>query len=128
MGRVVAAPIQKLTGVTFDALLQRSNPFSDPTCEFDLRETELITPSGVVQIAAASHALAQSGRPPTIRVERDSVRSYLARCGLLEALHGVANFDPPMNGDVHRYDHLRGSNPHLLEVTKIESGAALPEL
>jgi hypothetical protein len=128
MGRVVAEPILKLTGVTFDQLLQRSNPFSGAACEFDLRDVELVTPSAVVQIAAASHALAKDGRRPTIRVERDSVRSYLARCGFIDAVEGVAMVEPAMNGDGHRFDHLRGSNLHLMEVTKIENGAALPEL
>lgn len=128
MGRVVAAPIRKLTGVTFDALLERANPFRDAACEFDLRDVELVTPSAMVQVAAAAHALAQEGRLLTIRVERDSVRSYLARCGLVEALEGVAQIEPSMSADIHRYDHLRGSNLHLLEITKIQDGRALPGL
>jgi hypothetical protein len=54
------------------------------------------------------------------------VRSYLVRAGFATAVAPVADIVPPLNGDWYRY--LKGSNPMLLEITRIEGIAMLPEL
>jgi anti-anti-sigma regulatory factor/anti-sigma regulatory factor (Ser/Thr protein kinase) len=121
--------IPKLDSVTFDTLLERHNPFSSIDCTFDLTGVEFIAPSAAVQLAAACHGLAREGRRPLIVVNDEAVRTYLMRSGFIQVVQPVARFQPRIPAlRAHVYDHLQGSNPMLIEVTKIQRGAELPAL
>ena len=56
-----------------------------------------------------------------------SVGTYLTRAGFIAAVKPVADIEPSVLTDIE-FDHLRGSNPLLIELTKIETGFALPTL
>ncbi|MGA2269611.1 MAG: hypothetical protein ABSH44_14175 [Bryobacteraceae bacterium] len=120
----------KLDARTFDDFLRRDNPFvTAGPCVFDLRGVTFVSPAALVQLTAACHAIHQRGQTPVIAIEDSSVRSYLLRAAFFSALEGVADIQPSLVKPWNRiYDHMRGSNPMLIEVTKIESGAALPSL
>lgn len=122
-------PIQKLDAVSFDALLTQQDPFNHPECKFDLQAVRLITPAGLVQLAAACHALKRGGRKPIIAVQNDSVRNYLVRSGFVSTLEQIAQFMPPYRRiATYQYEYYRGSSPMLIEVTKIEAESALPTI
>lgn len=120
--------ITKLDSVSFDRFLQEHSPFqgSAPIC--DLRPFGMITPAALVQIAAGAYALARDGRSLLVNVDDDSVRGYLMRCGFFGVISAVAAVDPPVPTTSFFYEALRGSNPMLIEVTRIQNGAALPDL
>jgi anti-anti-sigma regulatory factor len=121
--------IQQLTAISFDTLLRRSNPFNGGSSVFDLREVRFISPTALVQLAAVAHALAKRDETLTIQVDDADVRTYLVRSGFLNVVAEVATIEPAYDeGMQHRFDHLVGSNPLLLEVTRIDSGEALPPL
>ncbi len=116
----------KLDSVSFDALLTRQDPFHGPDSRFDLRGVRMITPAALVDLAAACYALDRGGRRPTIAVDDPEVRSYLLRSSFVAVVAPVAQLDPVAPGlIVDLNDTLRGSNPLLIEVTKLNSGAAL---
>ena len=115
----------KLDSISFDALLASRGPFWNPHAQFDLSGVRLITPAALVELAAACHAIADRGWLPTIVVDDSEVRSYLVRANFVSVVAPVARIEPTM-AEFSR--GRRGSNPLLIEVTKIESGAALPEL
>jgi hypothetical protein len=121
--------LSKLDGVTFDALLTRDNPFGVDPCKLNLDGIELITPGGLVQLAALCHALSAKGRIPTITISDWNVRGYLERAGWFKIVKGACHVLPA--GFESLWDntrHLRGKNPLLLEATELRTGAALPEL
>lgn len=118
--------MEKLDSNTFDELLREQNPFQHSNPGFDLTGIQFISPSAMVQLAAASDALAQRGDRPAILMDDPSVRTYVARAGFVSAVEDIAEILPPLPG--YLFDHRRGTNPMLLEVTRIESGAALPDL
>jgi hypothetical protein len=121
--------IKKLDSGSFDTLLGQQNPFGSQECIFDLRGIELITPAALVQLASACYALRQDGRHPVIMIDNESVRSYLMRCSFFKVVQPVAKIEPQAAMAISSlYDHLRHSNPMLIEVTKIEAGAELPNL
>lgn len=121
--------ITKLDSVSFDELLNNHNPFLANDSKFNLLGVKLVTPGALAPLAAACHALARSGRTPTIAVNDLSVRSYLQRCGFTSSVSHVAMFDPPYSALIgHSFELRRGSNPMLMELTKIEEGSALPSL
>ncbi len=119
--------ITKLDAVTFDTLLQEQDPFGSGDGKFDLTDIQLITPAAMTQLAAAAHALSADGLNPEIVIEQESVRTYLLRAGFIEILHPVARVEPPFSPFMS-FNRLRGSNPMLIEVTRIETGSGLPEL
>jgi len=119
--------IIKLDSISFDDLLKQQDPFGADEATLDLTDVQFVSPAALVQLAAACHALTRDGRPPVIRVVEPDVRSYLSRAGFFAVLEGVAAVDPPMIRS-HRYEALRGSNPLLIEVTKLEKGRELPDL
>lgn len=120
------ARMKKLDSNTFDDLLREQEPFLRRPASFDLREVGFVSPAGLVQLAAASYAIATKKSRPRILVDDPSVRSYLVRAGFATAVAPVADIVPPLNGDWYRY--LKGSNPMLLEITRIEGVAMLPDL
>jgi hypothetical protein len=120
------AGFQKLDSVSFDELLGTQDPFGTSEPLFDLKGVRLVTPAALVQLVAACHALASTGRMPTVALDDKSVRSYLARAGFVTALQDVARIEPPL--PTATYGYLRGTNPMLIEVTKLDRGADLPDL
>jgi anti-sigma regulatory factor (Ser/Thr protein kinase) len=118
--------VEKLDSRTFDDLLEDQYPFEDSDPSLDLCGIRLITPSALVQLASLCHALARQGHKLVISVDDRLVRSYLDRAGFVSCIEEVAEIESPLDAGLGEY--LRGSNPMLIEVTKLESGAALPEL
>lgn len=119
--------ITKLDPITFDALLREQDPFGSASGRFDLTIVEWISPAALTQLAAAVHAIAAEGSEPEIAVNDSSVRTYLMRTGFITAIDSVCRIDPPITSSLP-YSFLQGSNPKLIEVTKIDSGSALPAL
>jgi hypothetical protein len=119
--------ITKLDSVTFDALLGEQDPFGSGSARFDLRTVEWISPAALTQLAAAVHKLMVIGLQPEIAIEREAVRTYLLRAGFFDVVESVARIEPPLSATM-RFGRLRGSNPMLIEVTRIERGLDLPEL
>ena len=126
-GAIELQMITKLDSVSFDTLLQEQDPFGSGKGKFDLKSVQLITPAALTQLAAAVHALSADGLHPEIAIEQESVRTYLLRAGFIEVIRAVAQVEPPFSGTMG-YDRLRGSNPMLIEVTRIETGSGLPDL
>ena len=124
---MVAVAARKLDAVTFDELIAQQDPFGSPAAILDLRDFGFVTPAALVQLAALCYALEHRGRRPLIRIEDAAVRSYLQRAGFTTAVAGVASFDPPLAGH-SRLTLLRGTNPLLVEVTRIECGTDLPRI
>lgn len=124
-----SSTISKLDAVAFDALLRTQDPFGASNPRFDLRGVKFITPSAMVQLAAACHALDQEGRRATISLHGLEVPSYLLRSNFVKVVQSVARFDPPYKANLlDTFDHLQGSKSVLVEVTKIETGRALQKL
>ena len=120
---------EKLDPISFDRLLEDQDPFGSPAHRFDLTGVTLITSAGLVQLAGACYALRQEGYFPVVAVDDPAVRSYMARAGFVTVMQSVAQFDPPFSAIAPRFSELqRGSNLLLIEVTRIDSGAALPDL
>ena len=117
----------KLDSVSFDELMARQEPFQGGSCTFDLSGVQLITPSALVQLAAVCYALHEDDQEPVIILDNPSVCTYLARAGFMATVSPVAKIEPSSFTD-YPYEYLRGSNPMLMELTKMESGAALPDL
>jgi len=80
----------------------------------------------MVQLVVACHAAAEAGKSPRVRIPDYSVRSYLMRAGFQAALEGVATIEPAAYWDP--YQLHRGSNPMLIEVTRIDDCSDLPEI
>lgn len=122
-------PFTKLHANAFDQLLREQDPFAMLSPIFDLTGVTMVTPAGLVQLAAACYALAEVQKRPTIVIDDSNVRSYLSRAGFFAAVEGVASIASPLaRSDILLYERLRGSNPMLIEVTKIENGKYLPHL
>lgn len=123
----MVAPISKLDSVTFDQFLRRGNPFASNEPTIDLRDYAFITPSAQVQLAVLCQALSEEDRRASIMIEDPSVRSFLQRSGFVATVRPIARFVPDylFPSDFERF---RGSNPLLLEVTRILDGRALPRL
>ncbi len=121
--------MSKIDAVSFDNFLKGRNPFDGGESTFDLSGITFISAAGMVQLTAACHALASAGARPSVKVDDVNVRGYLARSGFFSALDGIAVVEPPLSRVQKMIsDHQRGGNPLLVEVTRIASGAALPEL
>lgn len=125
----MSSAITKLDSITFDKFLQEQGLIQLAAPSIDLRGIRLITPAVLVQLAAWCQALTRAGRQPTITTDDTAVRTYLMRSGFFKVVDGTAKIEPePGRFSSLRYDALRGSNPMLIEVTRIDSGAALPKL
>jgi hypothetical protein len=123
----VGSNLTKLDSVTFDTLLANQDPLSG-TGAVDLSGVRLITPAAMVQLAVLAHALDAQGKQCVITIDDESVRSYLGRAGFGSIVEErVAVFEPPLSG-TYACEYLRGSNPMLIELTKVVSGDDLPEL
>lgn len=121
--------VKKLDSVSFDKFLREKQPLADDRGLFDLREFALVTPAALVQLATACYAMAGNGQRPRIMIENAAVRGYLQRCGFVDVVAGVAGIEPAIRlMRLGRYNSLYGSNPMLIEVTRIARGADLPDL
>lgn len=125
----MAAAITKLDPISFDKFLRTKDPLGREGGVFDFQGVTLITPAVLAQLAASCYALARNGQQATIITDNEAVRSYLMRSGFFKVVAGVAKVEPELGQlSAWRYDVMRGSNPMLIEVTRIVSGAALPAL
>jgi len=121
--------MDKLDAITFDELLKDQDPFGSGTGRINLQGIRLITPAGLTQLAAACQTMQRSGLRTRLLVDDAAVRSYLVRSGFAHAVEGIAEIEPPVdlrNGFL--FEVQRGGSPMLIEVTRIDSGAALPAL
>ncbi len=116
----------KLDSTTFDAWLEGQRPFDQKSPKLDLRGYGFITPAALVQVSALVYSLARPKVRPVVELDDDGVLSYLARAGFCNAISPVGEIWPQVNEAVYR--QYRGRNPMLLEVTRIESCTALPNL
>jgi hypothetical protein len=119
--------ITKLDSINFDVLLKHRNPFAGGDSQFDLRGVRLITAAALTQLAAAAFALHNQGMTPAILIDDDSVRTYLVRVGFADLVGQVASIEPPfpVSGS---YDFLHGTNPMLIELTRVHTGLELSDL
>ncbi len=121
--------VTKLDSASLDTFLSEQEPFEQDEPVLDLRTIELITPAALVQLAAVIHTLADRGHPPVLLLEDAPIRSYLHRVRFTQAIAGAAEVQPAESPlEAVLYGGQRGSNPMVIEVTKIESGSALPPL
>lgn len=119
--------IEKLDAVSFDIFIAKLDPFKKDVDVFDLSGIKFISPAALVQLSAICYSLSQKGRRLKILLDDEAVCSYLARAGFVSTLKSIVKFEP-QNIEDSIYNHLRGSNPLLIEVTKIKKGAELPNL
>lgn len=131
MRNPVRDPIGRLNAASFDLLLGQRDVFGvgKGAPAFDLGGVRFVTPAALVQLAAASHFLASQGRRPMIILGGSPIRGYLIRVGFIRLLERVADFSPWFPGGLSvRYDHLRGSNDMLIEVTRVDTDIVLKAL
>lgn len=122
-------PIIKLTSTSLDGLLRQQPLFNNSEVTLDLTQVEFVTPGALVPLAAFCHALKQKSCRTTIKLSDNDVRTYLLRSGFTRVLQDIVTFQPDIpKARSMIFEALRGTNPLLIEVTKIENGAALPEL
>lgn len=112
---------------SFDELVSEQQPFARRAPKIDLTGVTFVSPAAIVQTVSACHALARDGRRPELVVPDTAVRSYLYRAGLMAAIDGVADVRPQLRLVGDSYQALRGSNPLLIEVTRLDA-ARLSEL
>jgi hypothetical protein len=122
-----ARVIEKLDSITFDELLAGQHPFENGNSLFDLTGTRLITSAAITQLAAACYAANVAGDKPKVVVDDSGVRSYLVRSGFVGLVEPVAQIEPGFRSSTfYGLEGLRGSNPMLIELTKIDDGSELP--
>lgn len=126
---LIETPTRKLDAVGLDALLLAQNPLGLAPPTFDLRGVSLITPAAIVQLAALCQHSARASRMVRILADDSAVRRYLVRCGFVAVVSETAQIEPAIERVwSQRYGGRDGSNPMLIELNRIENGAALPKL
>lgn len=119
--------IEKLDSITFDELLAGQRASDDGNSVFDLSGTRLITSAAITQLAAACYAANLAGERPRVLVDDSGVRSYLVRSGFVGLMEPVAEIEPGFRSrPLYGWEGLRGSNPMLIELTRIDDGSELP--
>jgi anti-sigma regulatory factor (Ser/Thr protein kinase) len=119
----------KLTSQTFSNLLNQQDLFNQREVLIDLSKYSFISPGALVPLAAICHELHRKDRAIRVRLNEDDVWTYLMRSGFTSVVKDIVQFQPCiLDSRVVVFDSLRGSNPLLLEITKIESGRDLPVL
>lgn len=122
-------PPTKLTATTLDDFLGSQPVIAGKEATFDLTDIRFVSPGAIVPLAAICHALQGAGYRVTMRIPDGDVRRYLMRLGFVAAVREVVVFEPEVpKARSMLFEALRGTNPVLVEVTKIENGAALPDL
>ena len=125
----ISPPVTKLTSTTFNDLLLQQSLFSSMEVALDLSKVEFVSPGALVPLAAICYALQQKGCKVAVKLSDNDVRSYLWRSGFASVIQDIVSFQPGITkAQSTLFEALRGTNPLLIEVTKIESGAALPTL
>jgi len=119
--------LTKLDSITFDELIRRQRPFQAVEPVFDLSSITLITPSPIVQIAAACFALARDGRTPKV-ILGSEIRGYLERCGFFRVVGEWCEKEPQDEWQLALSESRRGTNPLLIELTHLRDGRELPKL
>ena len=121
--------MNKLTAITFDDFLARNKPFETSNCTFDISGFSLISPSALVQLAAACYGLAHCGRKAIIIIDDYRVISFLKRTGFITVIKGIARIEnKSFITSILTYPFIDSSNPLLLEVSKIADPSAISEL
>jgi anti-sigma regulatory factor (Ser/Thr protein kinase) len=120
---------QKLDSISIDAFLANHVTSPGSLKPLDFRGVGLVTPGALIQVAAVCDAYSRNGTRPVLIADDGSVTRYLYRSGFARALNGSIAIQPALSlGTAQWLDHMRGSNPMLLEVTRVENGLALPDL
>lgn len=123
------SPITKLTSTSLNSLLRQQSLFNNSEVTIDLTQIEFVTPGALVPLAAICHALKQKSCRTTVKLRDNDVRTYLLRSGFTSVIKDIVTFQPDIpKARSMIFEALRGTNPLLIEVTKIDNGAALPEL
>lgn len=121
--------VDRLDSIKIADFLEKSVRHPDGSPTFDLRSITWITPAALVQITAVLHTLSSVGNRATVLLQGSPIRSYLDRVGFTSIAEPVATLIPERTSLMPLpYSNRHGSNPLLIELTKIDSGAALPEL
>lgn len=122
-------PKTKLDSISFDQFVQDHHPLTSGDGRLHLTGLTLITTGALVPLAALCRAMARVGKTPVIHTADYAVRRYLLRSQFVRAVQDVAQFEPQVSAaEEILYGQLHGSNPMLLEITRIDNGAALPAL
>jgi len=117
----------KLTPITFDKYLSEHDPYAKKTVEIDLTEVQFISPAVLTQLSALCYDLKNLNKQVTVKLNR-KIWLYLMRAGFIPSIRPVAKIEPAEFELARYYEVLHGSNPLLIEVTKIENVDALPKL
>ncbi|KAA0252808.1 MAG: hypothetical protein EDX89_16670 [Acidobacteria bacterium] len=108
-------------------LLEQSRPLDVEAPIFDLSGYQFVAPSAIASLAALVLKLARERRRPRVLCPDRSVHGYLCRAGFFAGIEGAAEIQPPVSEYDRLHSRIReGSNPLVLELTRLESGAALP--
>ena len=117
----------KLTPITFDKFIRELNPFNKKTVNFDLSQVQFISPAVLTQLCSLCHALHKENKQIFIKVSKEIGR-YMARTGFVKSIEHIAQIGPKEYIQTGEYKEMCGLNPLLIEVTKIDNIAVLPEL
>ena len=117
----------KLSPITFDKFIRELNPFNKKTVNFDLSQVQFISPAVLTQLCSLCHALHKENKQIFIKVSKEIGR-YMARTGFVKSIEHIAQIGPKEYIQTGEYKEMCGLNPLLIEVTKIDNIAVLPEL
>jgi anti-sigma regulatory factor (Ser/Thr protein kinase) len=116
----------KLDSVGFDRLLARQKPITQGV--FDLTEAGFIAPAGLIALTIAVESATEEHNEVIVRIPDLALRTYLARCGFLRAVHGICRVEPDASTLLHAFDHRVGRSPMLIELTRLSDQRALMSL
>jgi hypothetical protein len=121
----------KLTSITFDDFLNQIDISKRPV-PIDLSDVSFISPAILTQLCAmcfAFHRELPGAESKRIAVKlNDSIGPYLARTGFIKNINSIAIIEPKKYEQRSYSENRYGSNPMLIEVTKINSINLLPML
>lgn len=117
-----------LDEISFDSLLQRSNPFQGGDSCIDLTGYTFVAPAAMASLAAVIFRLSHNACRPLLLCPEPNVHGYLVRAGFFTVVDDVADVEPPVSTYAKNHAQLlEGSNPLVLELTRLENGRALPD-
>jgi anti-sigma regulatory factor (Ser/Thr protein kinase)/anti-anti-sigma regulatory factor len=119
--------MMKLTPITFDKFLDKINPLK-ATIEIDLSEVSFISPAVLTQLCGLCYDLHFNENKKIIVKLNKDIGHYLVRAGFVKNIKPVAKVEPEEFEQSAHSERLYGSNPLLIEVTKIEDYALLSAL
>jgi len=118
----------KLTPITFNKFLYEHDPYGKKTVEIDLSQAQFISPAVLTQLSALCYYLNVLLKKQVIVKLNPKIWLYLMRAGFIPSIRPVARIEPEEIQFAKYYEVLQGSNPFLVEVTKIENADILPRL